>query len=174
MESFVFIPFFCGMGKKYSSSTLAELRQHIRAMYKHFGNTALVQEVADQYGLNITAVRNAVEGKAAKPEILMSLVSEFEKLAKLKPGKIPLRKVRQLSIADLYHESLFPAKFADLAADITGAKPNAVAYFVKNQIEGKTAYASSEETIEALYKVAENNIEWELKCRAEAILKKIA
>ena len=80
---------------------------------------------------------------------------------------------RHLSIADLYNDSVFPARFAVLASQKTGETANSIAYFIKGQIEGRTAYATNDNTIEALYQVAEMNEEWELLCRAENLIQQL-
>lgn len=158
----------------YKSSTLAEIRRltariNKSSLFPHGHTTA----IAAVRGHDANIIRNALKGLPADPEAIRSIVEEAERLANLRPGKTPLRKIRQLSIAELYRQSVLPAGYSELVAEITGMKPNAVRYFIKNQIAGRTAYASSADTIEALYKISEMNDEWELLYRLEKITEKI-
>ena len=121
---------------RYKSSTLAEINRLIAALNQsgHFPYN-ISNEIADKHGLNVNLVRNALKGLPANISILRSTVEEAEKLAKLKPPNVPKRKVRGYTIPELYTKSLLPAKYCELTAEIAGLKPNAVAYFIKNQLE---------------------------------------
>ena len=158
----------------YASSTLTELRRLARlvnqsGIFPHGHST----HMATGHDLPVKTMRSALNGAPADIAAFRVLTEEAERLAGLKPLKVAPRKIRQLSIAELYHQSFLPAGYSELVAEKIGMKPNAVRYFIKNQLAGRTAYASSENTKEALYQIAEMNDEWELVCRLERVLEKL-
>ena len=159
---------------KYSSKTLAELQSLLQQLNKAdifpYNYSA---EIAERSGIEINNIRNALKGNAAAPTAARAVVEAAESLLKIKPPKTKPRALAKLSITDLYEQSLLPAKYSEIAAEIANVKPATVRNFIRNKRLGRESYASSQPISDALFQIAAMNEEWELKCRAERALEKI-
>lgn len=163
------------MKKMYSSATLQELTSKMVRLNKSgLLPHGYPSKLAEENNLKTTCIQNALGGKKAAIECIRAVVEACERAAGMKVKKVEKRKVRHLTITEIYDQGLLPTKYSKLAAPIAGSKPNAIRYFIKNQLEGREAYASTEPTKEALYQITEMNEEWELLNRANRILEKIA
>lgn len=162
------------MKKMYSSKTLQQLNKAIADINRQnifpYGHPSKISKIHD---VKLVAVKNALLGNSASLEAIRAIIKEAETLTGIKIPKAPNRNIRNLSVPELYELQMLPARYSVLAAEIVGCKPNAVRYFVKNQLAGKDAYASTEQTKEALYKIAEMNEEWELLYGASYILERL-
>ncbi|MEZ4961994.1 MAG: hypothetical protein R2830_19355 [Saprospiraceae bacterium] len=159
---------------QYKSSTLAIIRQLCAELYKSgIFPHAHSAEIAAIRGHEVEVIRNVMKGKPADLNAVRSVVEEAERLAKAQAPKVPHRSVRHLSITEIHAQSLLPSGFSNRVAELTDNSPSTIRSFLKNQRDGRTAYVSSNNILEALYEITEMNDEWELQYRLEKVLEKI-
>ena len=159
---------------KYSSKTLAEIQSLLLLLNKSgifpYNHPA---EIAERSGVDINSIRNALKGNAAAPAAARAVTEAAESILKMKPPKIRKRGLANLTVTDLYEQSLLPAKYSELAAEIANVKPTNVANFIRNKRLGRESYATSKPISDALFQIAEMNEEWELLCRLQRVMEKL-
>lgn len=162
------------MKKQYSSRNAEILRSLLGRLNKTgiFGY-GFTTRFAEENGLVLTSVRNALKGQSAAIETQEAIITWAEKELGATPSRPAVLDYSHFSIPELIEQRILPFNYMEQAAQIAGTTQNAVGWFVKNQRDGSKRYATTEATEKALYQLAGYNLERELIHRLERLLERL-